>query len=198
MHMKVNIKCIVRMKNSCAVLLLAFAFSSCKVPLRTGFQTGAILDSLSVSTRAFNLSEDLTGNDELLLMCYVHNDTTSLSEPVFSKRFTLNPKINVRQFAIKVNEDLVKSPLILFLIEQDSDLPVAIVDSTLRVSHRAIRKEFAARNYTGIESYLKDEDILGIKVISSLPPQEALLTNFTGIYKLDKFEYQVSIKCRFR
>jgi hypothetical protein len=186
------------MRKSSAVLLMAFALSSCKIPLKTASKSGLILDSLSVSTTALNLSEDLTGNDELLLMCYVYNDTPGLSDPVFWKRFTLHPKNNVRRFGVKVNEELARSPLILFLIEQDSDLPVAIVDSTLRVSHHAIRKEFAARNYTAIESYLKDEDILGIKIISSLPQEQALLIHFTGIYKLDKFEYQVFIKCRFR
>lgn len=86
-------------------------------------------------------------------------------------------------------------PLLLFVLEQDSDLPAQKIDSTLRISHLAIRKEFTAKNYTGIEKYLQDEDILGIKSISKLMCPQPYEINFTGFYKLDKYDYRIQIEC---
>jgi hypothetical protein len=183
------------MKKILAIFLLAIAFVSCyRQPARLLPDAEASHDSLSVTVTVFNLSEDMTGNDELLMICYPYKDTHLLEPLIFYKRLTLHSKNSSHQFKVRSN---TKSPLILFLLEQDSDLPVSQVDSTLRVSHIAIRKEFAARNYSEIEKYLENDDVLGIKTVSVSCAQPCI-TDFTGIYKLDKYDYRISIECLAR
>src|SRR5689334_7440642 len=155
------------MKPAFALTLLAITILlSCHRSSTSPLQNPIVPpDSLSITITAFNLSEDVSGNDEVLLMVYHYTDTLILKEPIVKTRLTFRSKNSSRHFKIKLNEDIRNKPLLFFFLEQDSELPIEKIDSTLRVSHVAIRKLFAAKNYTGLEKYLEDEDILGIKFI---------------------------------
>lgn len=136
----------------------------------------------------------MSGNDEVLIFCYLHHESSALQEPLFRQKIRIDLKHLSRQFKCKLDQGVTDRPLLLFLIEQDAELPVSHIDSTLRVSHHAIMTEFNAGNYSGIEQYIGDEDILGAKVISKLNFSQPNDFYFTGMYKLDKYEYQVTIE----
>lgn len=176
---------------------LAFTIFSChptqpKAPLTSEV---ASPDSLKITLTAHNLSEDLTGNDEVLIFLYRDKDTLSLDSPIFENRFTMPAKGSSRVLKFRIGEDISNATLIMFLLEQDADWPIRKIDSTLRASHRAIEKEFVRRNYTGMEAYLGDEDVIGIKRIPPLQCAGRYNANFAGIYKLDRYEYEVSMEC---
>jgi hypothetical protein len=182
------------MKSILTLTLLAVIIFSCHRSSRTP-PHATQPDSLRIAITAFNLSEDVSGNDEVLILLYHYNDTLKLNEPIVKSRLTFRSKNSSRYFKIKLNEDIREKPLLLFFLEQDSELPIPKLDSTLRVSHVAIRKLFASKNYTGLEKYLEDEDILGIKSIPALPCPQPYVISISGIYKLDKYEYEVKVEC---
>ena len=184
------------MKISFAINFLAITAISCQLSSRTISSVPVVpIDSLKITITSLNLSEDVSGNDEILILCYLDRDTLTLNETLFQKRLNFPSKNSSRNFSVKLKEDISEKPLLLFVLEQDSDLPIQKIDSILRISHLAIRKQFNARNYTGIEQYLEDEDILGIKAISNLNCAQPYVVNFSGFYKLDKYDYSIQIKC---
>jgi hypothetical protein len=166
----------------------------CRQPGKFASVTATAPDSLLITVTSTNLSENMSGNDELLIICYPHHDSLALEEPLFRQKLRIDLKHLSREFKCKPGPNAANRPLLLFLIEQDADLPVPQIDSTLRVSHREIIKAYKSGTYTAIERYLGDEDILGAKVISNLNFSTATVIYFTGSYKLDKYEYQVTIE----
>lgn len=147
-----------------------------------------------VTVTSDNLSENLTGNDEILVICYLYRDSLTLDEPLFTQKLRINSKNLSRKFQLKLNKDIVNQSMLLFLIEQDSETPLQQIDSTLRVNYRDVMVEFKKRNYSGIEKYLGDEDILGYEMISAMDYNAPNLYHFSGVYKLDKFEYWLKIE----
>ena len=151
-------------------------------------------DSLWVTVTSDNLSENLTGNDEILVMCYLYRDSMTLDELLFGQKLRINAKNLSRKFKLKLHNDIGDRPMLLFLVEQDSETPLRQIDSTLRVSHRNIMTEFKKGNYSGIEKYLGDEDVLGYEMISAMDYNAPNLYHFSGVYKLDRYEYWVKIE----
>jgi hypothetical protein len=184
------------MKSLFTLSLVAVIAFSCKLSSKAPIAVHITpIDSLKVTIDVSNLSEDVSGNDEVLILCYLDTDTLNLNAPMFLWRLNFPSKNSSRQFNIKLKQDVTDKPLLLFVLEQDSDLPAQKIDSILRVSHLDIRKLFVGRNYTGIEKYLEDEDILGIKSISKLNCPEPFVVSLLGIYKLDRYEYLVKLEC---
>src|SRR5690349_10432720 len=95
-------------------------------------------DSLAITVTALNLSEDVSGNDEVLVIVYHYNDTLALREPIVNTRLIFRSKNASRHFKTKLTEDIRDKPLMFFFLEQDSELPIERIDSTLRVSHVAV------------------------------------------------------------
>lgn len=181
-----------------ALIILTFAVAillSCSSKIKTtSGTTRNKSDSLWVTVTSNNLSENLTGNDEVLVMCYLYRDSVTLDELLFGQKLRINAKNLSRKFQIKLNKDIGERSMLLFLLEQDSETPLLQIDSMLRVNHRDIMTEFKKRNYTGIEKFLGDEDVLGYKMISALDYNAPNLYSFFGVYKLDKYEYWVKIE----
>jgi hypothetical protein len=176
------------------VFILVAIMVCCRSPVNVPPVTRAAPDSLRLTVTSANLSENMSGNDEILVLCYLNRDSSELEAPLFRQKLRIDLKNLSRQFQFRLDKRFADHPLLLFLLEQDSEIPVPQIDSVLRVSHRAIMKEFNTRNYFGIEKYLGDEDILGFKVISKLDYTGPNIFHFSGMYKLDKYEYQVRIE----
>jgi hypothetical protein len=182
------------MKGIVTLVLAALVVSSCHKPLTTQADSASTPpDSLKIVVTANNLSEDISGNDELVVLGYLHQDTLELSNPIVASRLVFPAKKISRQVNVKLAEDITGKSLLLFLLEQDADWSVSKIDSVLRVSHSNIRKAHATRNYTEIEKYLADDDVLGIKIIPGVKSNEPQLVSFTGIYKLDRYDYLIRI-----
>lgn len=183
------------MKLPSLLIFSAFIILSCAKPaLKAPAVRSTSIDSLNITITCINLSENFTGNDEVVILSYLYdNDSSTLSEPLFREKLKFFPKTGTKQFNCKLKKDISNQRMLFFLIEQDTELSIAAIDSAVRVSHRDIMREFNNRNYTGVEKYLGDEDVLGFRVIQKLKSTEPNVFSFSGIYKLDKYEYQVKL-----
>ena len=142
---------------------------------------------------AIDLSEDLsrfsTKNDEILVLIYALKDSSSLQAPLLSSKHFFDAKKWVDSLSFGKWRPMNDQKLIFFFIEQDSDLSIEQIDPVIRVHYKQLTKYYNDNNYSKIEKYLGDEDLLGVKVL------ENINTNFkfSGIHKLDKYEYQIKI-----
>ncbi|MEQ9167033.1 MAG: hypothetical protein RLO12_12315 [Fulvivirga sp.] len=159
------------------------------------FQFG---DSISIKISAINLSEDLsvisTKNDELLILIYELKDTAALSEPVLQKQFNVD-KSNPSRLIYwnNFNQSAVKKYL-LVLVERDSDVSTEQIEPVLRVHHKEINDAFRQKNYSEIEKYLGDEDILGFYEFSAKELSNNSFIKFKGTYKMDRYEYIIQFE----
>lgn len=157
----------------------------------TGFSQNP--DTTTITIKSSDLSEDMkysfTRNDELLLLIYQFNDSNqTLENPLVIERFNFNDSIKEKTL-VKLNPKLKNQKLICFLVEIDSEKTNFEIDPVIRVYHKELINCLTQRNYTCIEQYIGDEDLLGascIKIPSSI--------NFEGRHKLDKFKYSISFK----
>ena len=164
----------------------------CTFLILIGFTSKAQgVDSSQIIISSSNLSEDmnysLTKDDELLLLIYEFNDSIkSLKSPVLVHRFNLNEhkKSDTINWVKPVSNNFL-----LFLIELDSDKTNFEIDPVVRVYFEEIQTCFTKRDYYCLEQYLGDEDLLGVKQLST--PTNL---SFKGIHKLDKYVYSVSLK----
>jgi len=149
-------------------------------------------DSLSITVKSDNLSEDMTHNDELLIMGYLYKDSGVLDSVILTKRLTLNPKNMSKTFKWHVGQSVLGKDIMLFILEQDSDTPSEQIDAILRIHYSSIIKAFKNRSYSEIEKYIGDEDVLDYRLLKDL--STPLEFTFRGIYKMDKYEYAVKIE----
>ena len=154
-------------------------------------------DSLFITLRGIDLSEDMsrlsTKNDEILVLIYNYMDSLELNGPLVHKKLTFARTGASKSFPWKVKEPLVTGKLLFLLIEQDSDIPVEQIDPVIRVYHHDLIEAYKAKDYGRIEKYLGDEDLLGVQVINKLEKGTQIEFRLRGVYKLDKYEYQVKI-----
>lgn len=171
------------------------ANSKSRDSLEEKFQFG---DSISIKISAINLSEDLsvisTKNDELLILIYELKDTAALSEPVLQKQFNVD-KSNPSRLIYwnNFNQSAVKKYL-LVLVERDSDVSTEQIEPVLRVHHKEINDAFRQKNYSEIEKYLGDEDVLGFYEFSAKELSNNSFIKFKGTYKMDRYEYIIQFE----
>lgn len=149
-------------------------------------------DSIQLKIEALNLSEDMsklsTKNDELLILIYDQNDSAALGSPLFERQITLDQS---RRSVIWVlaKDKFVRDKLLFVLIEQDTNKPMVQIEALVRVNYQRLMKAHLTKDYSEIQRYLGDEDIIGIKKISKLP----IAFSFHGIHKMDMFEYKINL-----
>ena len=148
-------------------------------------------DSILITVKSGNLSEDMTHNDELLFMGYLTKSSGTLDSAVLRKRLTLDSQNMTKSFQWHVDQSVLGQDLMLFILEQDSDTPIEQIDAILRIHYKPIVNAFKNRSYSEIEKYIGDEDILDCRVLNILTPTEF---NFRGVYKMDRYDYSVKIE----
>ncbi|MFY0598392.1 MAG: hypothetical protein JXR03_01890 [Cyclobacteriaceae bacterium] len=156
------------------------------------------VDSLSIFIKAIDLSEDLSrfssNNDELLILVYEMNDSLTLGEPLLKKEINLDSAISSKTLVFESWNEPLNGKLFFILIEQDSETPIEQIDPILRVHYKKIAQLFESRNYLGLETYLGDEDVLGIEILEKHKvANEGYAFIISGVYKLDKYKYSISI-----
>jgi hypothetical protein len=176
------------------ISIIAIGLVSCR-PLATVAPKNSGSSSLQLTITANNLSENLTGNDEIFIIGYQHNDSLNLGAALFWKKFEFTRTNFSQRFQSNYKPNGVGQSLILFLIEQDSEIPFERIEPSIRLHCREILKEFRARNYSGIELYLGDDDVLGYKVIPPMDCYKPVVIEIAGIYKLDRYEYLIKVEC---
>ncbi|MEZ4847432.1 MAG: hypothetical protein R3B93_02105 [Bacteroidia bacterium] len=154
-------------------------------------------DSISITIEANNLSEDFssfsTKNDEILILIYPWEDTTSLSEPIFSWQFVLDTANYAKSKVWKFKQFLDQTRFIFLLIELDSDATDKQLDPIFRVHYLKILKAFRERNYNELKKYINDEDLLGFEIIDDSFLEAPLSFQIKGIHKLDRYEYTIGL-----
>lgn len=155
-------------------------------------------DSLNLFIEAINLSEDMsrfsTKNDEILVLIYELRDALALDQYLFSKQLILDEKTRSNSVWLSSSRAVSNSMLVLFLIEQDVETPIEQIDPVIRVHYKQLIEAHQKRDYSTIEKYLGDEDLLGVETISKLSDDIPVQFKCVGIHKLDKFEYLIRIE----
>jgi hypothetical protein len=155
-------------------------------------------DSLAIGIEALNLSEDLsrilsTKNDELLILIYEQKVGQPLEAPLFQQTLILDLETRKKLLKWKKDKNLEGKDLLYIMIEQDYDTPVEQIDPIVRIHHENIIKAFKKRDYQQLRTYLGTEDFLGFKILQDFSPDVPVSFNLKGVYKLDLYEYKISI-----
>ncbi|GEM_PF-6460123 len=195
-----------KMKHGSLLLLIVVLINACagtSLPVHDNpqvsqFSKSSPSDSLTITIEALNLSEDLskilsTKNDELLILVYENQTEGNLSTPLLIQELLLdidNPK---KSFHWKKDRSLSGKDLLFVLLEQDYETPVEQLDPIFRVQHQHIIAAFKKRDYQTLKTYLGTEDLLGYKVLQGFSLQESLTFTVKGVYKLDLYEYNITI-----
>ena len=155
-------------------------------------------DLIHFEIEAIDLSEDMsrlsTKNDEVILFVYEFTQNKELNQPLYVEKFILDLDRRSKNFQIS-KKDMINRDLILILIEQDSEASIEQIDPVLRIHIDEIIDAYEARNYSGIEKYIADDDILGIKLIEDFVCTSKLKFRFSDTYKMDRYDYLVNINC---
>lgn len=152
-------------------------------------------EALQVKIIARNISEDFSGKDELIILGYVHNDSV-LNKPIFAQKYYFGKNAESKQFDCIPYVSIENKSLLIFLLEEDDDTPIEDLDSVIRINHDEIRSAFASRDYTGLEKYIGNDDVLGIKHIPAINCESSTMIRVSGIYKVDRYDYSVEIGCK--
>ena len=87
---------------------------------------------------------------------------------------------------------LIHKNLICFIIEIDTDKKLELIEPQIRKNHQALIKAFASKDYSMIERYLKDDDILGIKEIENF--ERGKIIEISDIHRMDRYHYQITLQ----
>ena len=156
-------------------------------------------DSVFISISASDLSEDMskilsTKNDELLILIYEYQDSTTLSAPLFQKAFTVRTTEKSHAFFFDKAESIEGKNLLFLMIEQDFERPIEQIDPVVRVQYKALLNAFKNRDYQKIKRFLGNEDLLGFKLTKAFQSGEPTHFKIEGVHKLDFYDYTVEIR----
>ncbi len=155
-------------------------------------------DSITITINALNLSEDMsktlsTKNDELLIFIYENKEDGSLDAPLVYQTMLLDLKHRKKHFTWKKDSSLKGKDLLFIMLEQDYETPIEQLDPIIRVQHQHIIAAFKKRDYRSLRTYLGTEDFLGYKKLLNFSTDEPYSFTITGVYKLDLYEYEITI-----
>ncbi len=153
-------------------------------------------EGLKFTVNAVDLSENMhqlsSGNDELLIFIYQFKTDSTLTEPLYFKEFTFSKNHQSKDFQTGINTTREQS-LLFILLERDTQRPVEQIEPVIRIHFGAILDSYRQLDYNRIESYLSDEDLLGIKKID-LRKGLAKEIRLAGRLKMDKYDYTIEIQ----
>lgn len=137
--------------------------------------------------RGVNLSEDMSTlssrNDEMLLIIYAYEDSTSVSAPVVMEYFVLDSLTKEKSITVPCSPNQA----LILLLELDTHRSPEQIEARVRPNLRRLRNFHKANDRNGIQQLIGDEDIMGIRLLPALCGKRTF--SFSGRYKLDKFSY---------
>lgn len=170
--------------------LLLFAFSLMFGTPQLWSQT---TDTFTITVNGVNLSEDMSTlssrNDELLLLIYDYSDTSSLSTPILS-HFAVLDSIQ-RTVTVPFSAPADNNPVLLFLIEQDTERKPEVLEPIIRQNATTIISLFRKRDRITLQKLIGDDDVMGYRI---LPNLSDITFSINGRYKLDKYSYVITIR----
>ena len=172
---------------------------SCKTSKQTNnnkIASQRLSDSLSIIVTATNLSEDMStlssNDDELALFLYSYKDSVVSELPIFSTYFVLNKTGMSDTLYFNGIKKVLNKDLILFMIEMDTEGKIEFIEKQIRKNHNELIKACREKNYTTIEIYLNDNDILGVKVLKDFKRETTI--EISDIHRMDRYNYQITMK----
>ena len=138
-----------------------------KSDAKNGETKTTLSESVQLIVRSTNLSEDMStlssNDDEVAVFIYNYSDSTITAPPVFSAYFILNKNkmSDTLHYADKISEQ--NNSVIFFLLEIDSDKKLDEIESEVRMNYKGLINAYNKKDYTEIEKYIGDDDLMGIK-----------------------------------
>lgn len=189
------------MRNTVLGLLLLVLTISCYRKIPTATQRNIPTQININALKSENISEEITGNDEIHWMIWLINDSTTSpyvqqerhDALSFYKEDLIMPKKILFKESFSNPDNL---SLIIVLVELDTEKPLEE-----RIS--LVRKQLQWANYQPHDSLqsriyqtLLDDDLLGISFykLSSLNPEGQFL--FTGVHLFDKYLYKMKYELK--
>lgn len=128
-----------------------------------------------------------SNNDEVAIFIYNYSDSVISSKPVFLSYFILNKNkmSDTLHYADKINEQ--NNTIIFFLLEIDSDKKLEDIETNVRMNYKALINAYSKRDYTEIEKYIGDDDLMGIKKAMNVKNKRPVNFEFNDIYQMDRF-----------
>ena len=151
---------------------------------------------------AANISEEITGNDEVTLIIYAIKDTipknSVVNEWIDSMTFDKNNNSLRKNINYELNNfDLLSKERLLFiLIETDNDNYASEQLQKLR----NVLSEGNYQNYDSLTIHIKkailDDDLLGVKfyTITELINNSSKTIHFSGVSYFDKYYYKLNYR----
>lgn len=189
--------CSVRFFLFLSISLPAIHFS-CKTQKQTNIKTVSqrSSDSLSIIVASTNLSEDMStlssNDDELALFLYSYKDSAVSELPIFSTYFVLNKTRMSDTLYFNRIKKVVHKDLILFLVEMDTEEKIELIEMQIRKNHNELIKAYREKNYSLIQMYLNDNDMLGVKVLKDFKQETTI--EISDIHRMDRYNYQITLK----
>ena len=174
------------------LLLLFFSFINGCVNTKHSNNTYTLSDTATVTIQATNLTEDMsslsTNEDEIIVLLYRFDSV--LKKPYTIKEHIFNNR--GASFSFTIPQMAIQNTLFV-LLERDTEENLNVIESRFREHYIKIQHAHQKPDYNQLEKLLGDDDVIGIKHITSRPSG----FNFSGVYKLDKFEYNVFINYHY-
>jgi hypothetical protein len=165
---------------TCTMGALGFIWAAL-CPITTLAQTNTLW------IRGVNLSEDMSTlssrNDEMLLIIYTYEDSTSVSPPVVMEYFVLDSLTKERSITVPC----LTNQVLILLLELDTQRSPEQIEARVRPNLQQLQNFHKANDRNGIQKLIGDEDIMGIRLLPTLCAKRSF--SFSGRYKLDKFSY---------
>lgn len=155
-------------------------------------------DSISIEIIANNLTEDMSSvsskNDEVTVLVFEVNDSIKHTDLIYSASFTLTSSSNKKKVAWSNQLDLTGKNISILVIERDTDQNAEEIISSISSKYFEITSFYKTNGNFKIEPLLGDNDIIGIKTLSNFENKNVFNFQFRGYFKLDKYEYLLSLK----
>ncbi len=157
------------------------------------FKTGELI--------ADNISEEITGNDELQLLIYHVKDTIPhnilLSEWIDTMMCNKSKNELKKYIDYKLsNSNFPSNPTRLIFILLELDTPTSSVERVMKIREIMIKGNYRFYDslHTDIKRLIFDDDILGIKfqTLSELYKNQKGSIVFSGINLFDKYYYRLT------
>lgn len=151
----------------------------------------------SIALEAVNLTEDMSTlsskNDEVLTLVYDFSDSSLNPKPLLKEFATFDSLHRNRQWDFQ-SENVTL--LLMFAIEMDTERSKEQMDLLVKKRYREILHAFANKDLLALQKITGDDDIIGVKTVANLETAQNTSFVFQGRYKLDKFNYKITMKCK--
>ena len=179
------------------ILLLVILIISCgrKQVGKVQANSASKFDKPTIEIVGINLSEDgsrlSSNNDELLVMIYKNGNNSIVSDSMFMTYIILDA--DKRKATVEIDSSLFEKDIIFVLIEVDTEKEISDIASVVGKNLPTLIDAHKNQNRIEVNEILGDDDLLGIRKISTQEFNSPFSFTISGVHKIDRFEYEINI-----